>query len=352
MGKRLLRLCALFILFIPIVVFAEGDIYVKDNGSEGVVDHSLFTVNNVVNSKETVNGLNFVAGNNVTVTGENEYGFYAANDITITNKIVKDLFVAGNNIVISSEANIGRDLYAAGSNLTINGNISNNAFVAGSIITLKDVTINGDLRLACDKLNIEGVVTINGTLYVDDAAVISNENNLMANAIEKYSAGEIEDDESFSSVITVLLTSMASIMLVGFIINAMCPKVYEKLVKEIEFKNLLKNIGIGLLALIVIPIVSLILLCTIVGVRLGFLILLLYVIMLMLAILYVSMLLGNVILTKLFKTNDNPYLAIAIGVVVIKLVGMIPGIGGLVYFLAILCGLGKILEICKKKETK
>lgn len=352
MRKGLLRLLGvLFVLFIPFVVLAEGDTYFVENGEERVVDHSLFTFDNIVNSKETVNGINFVAGNNINVSGENEYGFYAANDVNLTNNIVKDLFVAGNNIVIAKEANIGRDLFAAGSTITINGNISNNAFVAGTVVTLKDVTINGNLKLACEKLVIEGVVTINGTLYIDEEAIITNESNLMADSVEKYSSNDVTLDESLSDIVVTFLTSTAAIMLVGFIVNSICPKVYERLVKEVKFNNILKNIGIGLLALILIPIISIILLCTIVGVRVGVILALLYVIMLLMAILYVSILLGNVILTKLFKANDNSYLAIAIGVLVIKLISLIPALGGIIYFLAFLCGIGKIIELCKK-ETK
>ena len=106
----------------------------------------------------------------------------------------------------------------------------------------------------------------------------------------------------------------------------------------------------GLIALIIIPMVSIILLCTIIGIRLGFVLLLLYIIMLLIAILYASLICGNLILTKLFKSNDNSYLSIAIGVIVIKLVSIVPVIGSLVYFLVILYGMGKSIELFKNRE--
>ena len=40
----------------------------------------------------------FVAGNNVEVSGETEYGFMAGNSLKITGKVNNDLFAVGSNI--------------------------------------------------------------------------------------------------------------------------------------------------------------------------------------------------------------------------------------------------------------
>ena len=71
--------------------------------------------------------------------------------------------------------------------------------------------------------------------------------------------------------------------------------------------------------------------------------------MLLLALLYGSVVLGNLILTKLFKTKDNSYLAITVGVILIKLLGLIPSVGGYVYLIAILYGMGKPIELFKNR---
>lgn len=347
MKRKVLGLLGLIMLLLtPFIVKAEENSYFQVDSNEKVVDHSLFTAGEVVTSKETVNGLNFVVGNSLKLSGENEYGFYAGNDVTISNHIVKDAFAAGSTVVITEDANIGRDLYAAGSSVTINGNISNNAFVGGTVITLKDVTIDGNLNVACDTLVIEGVVSINGTLSINESATIENENNLMVTNKNIYKDND-NVDFNVTNIFVELLISIASIMLLGFIINAMFPKAYEKVLDELSANKIFKNIGIGLLTLIIVPIVTIILLCTIVGVRLGFVLLLIYILLLLLAILFASVLVGNLVLTKLFKGEDNSYLSIAIGIIVLKLVGLIPVLGGLVYFLALLYGIGKALELYK-----
>ena len=348
MKKNILKFLSLaFLLLLPFSVNAEGT-YVKENGTGDVVEHSLFTAGNIVNATDNVHGLDFVAGNSVKVTGESEYGFYAGNDVTVSNQVEKDLFVGGNTIIIDSSSKIGRDLYAAGNNVTINTNVNGNAFIGGSIITLKDANITGDLRLGCEKLIIEGNVNITGTLYIDSDSTIDNESGLTVGKKEVYEVEKELDTKSFSNIIVETLTSIASIMVVGFILNSLFSKMYENATSDLETKKELKNILFGLLWLIVVPLFSIILMCTIIGVRFGFALLLLYVISLILAIVFASVVCGNIILTKLFKVKDNSYLAIAIGVLALKIISLIPYIGGTVYFLALLYGIGKSVELFNK----
>ena len=349
MRKRILLFLSLVaIMVFPFTVHAEGDSYLQTESTNRTVDHSLFTAGDNLTSEETVDGINFVAGNNITVKGSNEYGFYAGNNINVSNSIDKDLFIAGNNIVIEKDVNIGRDLFAAGSNVSVSGNITNNAYIGGSTITLKDLTINGNLKVACEKINVEGVVTINGTLYMNEGVIINNENNLMVDTKETYTT---DSTTVTKNVIFDILISMAALMVLGFIINSLFPKVYENLIKNFEFKKELKNIAFGLLGLILIPIISILLICTLIGMPLGFILLFVYIIMIIISSLYGVSICGNLILTKLFHASDNSYLSIAIGVIVLNLFKYIPVIGPLVYMLIIFYGIGKSIELfCNRNK--
>ena len=337
------------LLFSPFIINAEEETYFQENGKDRVVDHSLFTANQLVNSTDTVNGINFVAGNTIKVTGSNEYGVYAGNDITVSNNILKDLFVAGNNIVITNDAKLDRDLYAAGSNITINSNVEKNAFIAGTVVTLKDTTIKGNISIACDHLLIEGVVTINGKLKINNDATIDSESNLMVDTKETYDSNSEFERFNTTNMFIDLLISIAGLLIIGFVINGLFPKVYDKVLKDITVKGELKNLLLGLIGFIVMPIAAIILLCTIVGLLLGFIVLFIYILMLLISLLYGSAVLGNIILTKLFKAKDNSYLSITIGVIVIKLISLLPTLGGTIYFIAILYGMGKSIELFKNR---
>ena len=68
-------------------------------------------------------------------------------------------------------------------------------------------------------------------------------------------------------------------------------------------------------------------------------------ILLMLSMVVTSMVVGKRLLAKFFKITDNAYLSITVGVVVLKLISIIPVIGWLVYFVGFLYGLGKIFKL-------
>ena len=136
-------------------------------------------------------------------------------------------------------------------------------------------------------------------------------------------------------------------MIIAFIINVIFPKVYEKANKDVSFGNIAKNILLGLVLLIMIPIISVLLLIIPVTTILSVIILLAYVIALLISMAIASMTIGNIVLTKLFKKDDNSYLSITIGTILIEVISIIPYCGGIVCFLLFLFGLGKIGELFK-----
>src|SRR5574344_2016334 len=304
-GKMLSLLVILLVPFMTCYAATEDYFVSSSNNDGGEVNHSVFVANENVNYDKKVNGIGFIAGNNVTINGETEYGFYAGNNVIIKDTINKDLFVAGNTINVSKDATLGRDLYAAGNIITVSTNIEGNVFIAGDEITL---------------------------------------DNVNATNKETYKVDKEEKQSIFSNT----LYALAMVMILAFVINLLFPKLYKNTVKEIDGMSTLKNILFGLLWLIGLPIASIVIMCTVVGLELGLVVLMVYAFMLMISVILSSMVLGYIILTKLFKTTDNSYLAITIGLIIFKLVSLIPIVGGWIYFLAILYGMGKVWELFLK----
>ena len=82
----------------------------------------------------------------------------------------------------------------------------------------------------------------------------------------------------------------------------------------------------------------------------GFIVLALYIILCCISSLTVMSVVGNNIWTKVFKKEENIYLSIVIGIVVFKLVYLVPIIGGLLSFASILIGLGYSKELMFPKK--
>ena len=315
---------------------------------EESVEHSKFVAGNNINLRGNISGLNFVAGNSLNVSATSEYGFMAGESLDINGKVEKDLFIAGNNITLEKDASVGRDLYAAGNNVKVKSNILGNAFIGASNVVLDNAVINGDLNLEASNIEIIGNVVINGTLYVNEDANINNEISLSVNKKETYKNPSVNVDVNFTTTIYDKLISILSVIFTGVILALLFPKVFKSIDKELDAGKVLKNICIGFVSLIGIPFIAILLLCTIVGIRLSFIGIMLYVIAILLATIMASYVIGNLILTKLMKGEENTYLSIVIGVVVVKIVEMIPYIGGLVVVLVFLMGLGIIFDLFKK----
>ena len=137
------------------------------------VDGTVFYGGDSFNSTKgsEINGMAFFFGNNASVNGSSEYLFLAGNNISFNGTVLNDAFIAGNVIEIGADAKLKRDVYIAGDTVTINSNVERNLKIGADTVTINGI-INGDVYLAADTINIENNTTINGTLtYNEDAKI-------------------------------------------------------------------------------------------------------------------------------------------------------------------------------------
>jgi hypothetical protein len=342
MKKKMILFLTLFVLpFISVKALSSD--YFSTTTNEEPINHSVFIADNTINNTENVNGLAFIAGNNVNVNGTYSYGFFAGNNVEIKGTIGNDLFVAGNNVTITSDAKIARDLYAAGNVINLNTDIEGNAFIGGEEITLNDITINGDLKIGSSKLIISGNVNVLGTISYEDGMEIVNKDNLKATneMISKH-----EEKKTINKISTICM-DLAMLLVMALVISLVMPKIFTKIIDEFNVKDLFITFLKGLAYVIVVPIIFVILIFTVLGLELGFVLVGAYIITLLFSIVVSSVILGNYLLKKFCKT-DNIYLALTLGIVLFTLINLIPYIGPCVYFIAFCYGIGILWNIFKK----
>lgn len=346
MYKKILGIIVIFAaMFLTIGTVNAGEYF---NANEVINDtesytHSHFEAGRDVNSKSTVNGLSFAAGATVNVTGTKEYGFFAGENVIINGTVEKDLFAAGNAVTIGKEANIGRDAYLAGNSVTIESNVNSAVFVAASLVKLDNVIINGDMNIAANTVEIGDNVTVNGIFKVNDDAVINNENKLNASRKEKYKSKNVNID--FTNTVSDIILDILKTIFTGLILVLIFPKLFKKIKYELDAKDIGMKLLYGLLVIVAVPMICLVLLSIIVGMSVSVILLFLYIIAIMLATILSSVVIGQNIYTKLLKQKDNIYLSTVLGIVVVKLVELIPYIGGLVGLVVFLYGLGMIWRL-------
>ncbi len=340
-----------FVLFVSLVFLSNlnaKSIAIANETVEQVGEYESvrFIAGNNVTNKAYVDGLSFVAGNNVNAEGKVSYGFYAGNMITISETVEKDAFIAGNVITIEKEANIGRDLYVAGSNIKIKSDIRGDLRAGAETIYLENVTIEGDAYLEAENIVFDENTKINGTLrYPEDITIKGLVESNMGN-IERTSAIKIEAEAkiNFATRLMALLTSIIGGIILLIVLFFIAPFIRTKLDKEkLDANNIFANLGKGFLVLIVTPVVLVMSLFTVVLIPMALIFLAIYIISIYTSALVASYVIGKQILKDCFKSN-NQYLSIILGVVLTRVICLIPVFGGLIAFLLMLYGLGIIFS--------
>lgn len=359
MKKKIFGFLILLIVFITSPVSAKeiNDFYSTSGNNvklEDTINGDSAIAGNIIDMIGNIDGIGFIAGETVNVKGSLEYGFMAGNNITVDGAISKNIYAAGNIITFTKNASIGRDIFLAGNEVVLNGNLDRNISISATRVVLEDnLTINGNIKINASSIVVKNGANIKGELsYNED---INKDISNTAN-IGKITTYKIEKNSSFN--VKDLLQSTLNMIIVFLIITIIIPKSLEKSENIYNESNkYAKNIGIGALFLICVPLISLLLILSNIGISLGIILGLIYGICIYLSYIISGFILGNLLLGKVMKLNTNKYLSGIIGIVIIKIVSIIPIFGVLVSILALLLGLGTIWNLIgcinnKKEEPK
>ena len=318
-------------------LFKAKDTLVVDKPING----TAFIAGNNIKLESSVNGISFVAGNNIKINHEQEYLFTAGNDIVLTEDVTKDLFLAGANIEIKG-SNLKRDAYIAGGNITIDGNVLRNIYILGENIELSG-TYNGNVYINAGKLNLNKDTIINGTLKYNEDTIVTG----LTDSI-KVKTYHNREETTFINYLSSTISSFVRILIVALVLVYLFEKLLNKINKDtnnINLKEVLLNIGKGLLILIGVPIVLLMLIITGIFTSLGIIGLALYLILIYISNILSAYVLAITINKKLIKKDTNNYVLVTFGLLAIYLLRIIPVIGGLISLISILFGVGYIGNI-------
>lgn len=317
--------------------------------------HSRFLMgNNLTSNLENRTGLSFFFGNNLSLRPVTEYGVLFGNTINFSGETVRDLYIVGNTVTLSSEAKIGRDVFAAANILTVDTDVAGNLAVTSDTLTLQDVKISGNLELEVAHLKIVGQVEVAGAFVYNDDADISGLERIKAANTSPYHLDEPDATAILIARVYSQIMSIVALFLAMVIICALFPRLHDKLAAETTVGRFGTNLAIGLGLLIAVPIIALFAFFTLVAAPLGIIAIALYLIAIYLAQGFTGAWLGHVIVEKLCKAKGNIFVEALIGIVIMGLLSLVPYLGAITGFLGLLLGLGLIFSSIKpaKKTAK
>ena len=236
----------------------------------GIVNGDVFAAGNSLTVNGTVNGNVFLVGQEVTVNGAVSRGArITANNATIAGSIGEDLLLFGNSTGIHGGATIGRDLIATVASLTLDGMVQRR--LAGNAQT---VTLNGsvgsNVDVGVDDLTISQDASIGGDLtYRSDKMAEIAGGAEIGGDVNHEMAAEAEIETGFSigsfvpSIIGLIMTAVY-----GTALLLIFPRLTVTASNQLR-QNPIMSIGMGIVFLIVVPIVSVLVMITVIGIPLG-----------------------------------------------------------------------------------
>ena len=306
--------------------FAEGS-------AAGSYDGSLFTAGGSVDSSAQVKGVQFAAGSDVQVQGSCEYLMAAGNQLVFSGGAENDAFAAGNNVYIFGS--VGRDLFAAGSTVEIRGSVERSAYIAaGSVV-------------------IDG--RIGGTVHYGSSAQVSAPKSVLS-AAEVYE--EIENasapvHKSVGSKALSVVLSYLGAAAVAFVLLWLTP-IWEKLDSKYygaAFGDYARAFGIGFAVLAGLPVAAVLLMITRIGLRLAFVLLLVYAAAIVASPVFLSFFIGMLIWRRALRKAPCYFAELPIGLLAWRIVYCVPGLSFIVGFVTVPLGLG-VLTLLLGKPPK
>lgn len=331
--------------------FKQHDVYLTgdDITIDYVIDGNLFVIANNVTINSQIGGDAFICANTITV-GEQGYVFsnlFAVSSNVNIKGVVYDLYILSNDVNITGY--IYRDIRVSTKNLNIFGTVGRNAFIKSNNIKFAE---DSDSTNTEDSSSITNRGIINGNLEY------TSPNDL--NISEEFVTGEIKYNQPSSNNYTVqnYLISIGTLLATVILIWLICLWIAPKFVKRtniINKKNILPSIGLGILAPIILAIVSIILLLIQITMSFGLLLLGLLFLLMGISTSIFIIAINNLICNKLKiqKTIGNFGMLIVTSII-LWAISLIPYVGGIVGIIAIIIGMGIIIYnlIIKEKELK
>ena len=325
-----------------------------------IIDDTLIVLSEDVVVEGTVTGDLIVFGENVTITGKvggmlvtgaetlsieaEVAGSVLAAAETIDYRdatLLGNLFSAAETITLHSSTSISGNAALAASEAEIGGTIGRDLLAAGEEVTLLG-TVAGSVKSygkqfeATDTARIGGDLTVRTRsaehLTIADGAVVGGEidSKTRRERPKKYT--------TFKFYLHVMLKFLAAFV-TGLALFYLLPALRRTRLDQ--GSDVLAALGLGAVALVATPLLAVMVTLTLIGAPIGIVTFVLWLVALYLAGIVAAGHLGRMFLDREQHGDTVPFL---VGLLILSVLGIIPILGGLVGLLATLVGLGLFVQ--------
>jgi cytoskeletal protein CcmA (bactofilin family) len=339
----------------------DDDLYVgaETVTIDGTINGDLWVAANTITINGIVNGSVMAAGNKININGDVTHAVRAVGEsINISGRVGGDVLAGCGRLNIAGTGEIGGDLLFGADSVGIDGPVEGDIKGGGSQVTISDA-VGGNVELEVESLMVLSTASIGGDLTYSSAEEADIQSGAQIAGATTHNVPEVKEDGAgmfpfapFSGVLAKL-TSFLMAFVTGLIIIFLATRRLTSIVDAIGSRPG-PSAGWGALIVLVTPIAALLVCLTIIGISAGVIALALYGIGLYLAQIPVGLFIGRWIIGRFRAVESKGAMvgALAVGLVILKLLSLIPYFGFVVGFVVALFGLGAVVAAERKGRAE
>jgi cytoskeletal protein CcmA (bactofilin family) len=263
----------------------------------------------------------------------------------ISGAIGRNATVVAGNLQLLSSASLGGNLVGVAGNVDLSSKVGNDATVVASNMRFSG-QVNKDLQCFIGQMRVTSKAIVNGDLdyrssnraWIEPGATIRGETIYHPSFVHELVKGTWIQSILVGSKIVAMLMNFIYTFVIGVILVKIFPKNLESALHELK-KHPMKSLSYGLMLLILLPLASLLMLMTILGIPFALTLIALNIIGFYTAKVYCIFWGSNWVFGKLkMKVNRLP--SFFLGLVVYFCLVAIPIFGTVLSFACVLLGLG------------
>jgi cytoskeletal protein CcmA (bactofilin family) len=236
-----------------------------------------------------------------------------------------------------------KDVVVADGDITVRGTVDGDVVAANG-----DVAIRG--HVTGDVVTFAGTATLGRRAHVDGDVAYGDKKPRVApgaqigGKVKKFKAEDLGGG-AIALRIGLWLAVTISALVLGLILLALFPKAADAVARTAKARTG-RSLLVGVLLFVLIPIIGVIALITVVGIPLGAGLLLA-----MLPIYGLAYTSSAFVVGRLVSKQGARILAFIIGLVVLRVLALVPFLGGIVWFLATILGLGALFVAAQRARA-
>ena len=360
---KILVLCFALLMVFSSVCFAtnvvtEDNIMPISETSEELDESKTTTIPNTNSSV-------YEGNTNVLLNGYvNGNTFLVGQQITISGYVKGDLFVVANSLVIESSAEITGSVFALANEINVLGKVSDIYALSQEFTLAESSFVTRDLNLSASTVTFQGKVGRDVNLSVNTLSFDEGAKNLIGGNLNYSAPNEITIPEnivigkvnfekttteqpSTAEIISNYVTNFFIVALYATLVIILATFVTPNFAKKVTYsmcKRSFISALIGIVAIIFIPIVSILLLFTTFFTYVGLFLLLAYTLVLSITIAILGIAIGNYFADKLKNKTKTKFILLSIAsVAVLWILQQLPYVGRYISIFTVVFGLGIFL---------